>query len=259
MSDLTRFQNAFCAALTGDGSALQAWGIADAPGLSVYRNTVTKGVVDALVETYPTVKLMVGEAWLRAAASAYGQEHPPQAPSLQAYGAGFADWLDAFPPAEDTRYLPAMARLDQMWWSSYFAADASPLQAETFTGLTPDALAEFCARLHPSVRLGAFKRNLASLWLAHQPPHKPPTEFEITAAPEWIIISRPALEVRSQTLDLATYAFLSACAAGESLLVAAERALAADPSADFSSTITTGLDLGAFVRLDAKSQGRSPS
>lgn len=256
MSELTRFEDAFCTALEGDASALRPWGVADAPGLSVYRNTVAKGAVDALVASCPTVERMVGETWLRAAAMDYVRDHPPQSPCLQAYGADFGDWLARFPPADDTPYLAAMARLDRLWWESYFAGDAPTLTAGAFVGLTPDALARTRAQLHPSVRLSAFDYNLASLWLAHQPACLP-AMFEVVEQREQIIIARPALEVRTQTLDRATYAFFSACAAGESLLAAAERALAADANAQFPNIIAIGLDLGAFTRLDSNLEGGS--
>jgi hypothetical protein len=258
MSELTRFEDAFCIALAGEDDALRPWAAAEAPGLSVYRNTILKGAVDALVATHPTVERMVGEAWLNAAAAVFARDNPPRTPALQSYGEGFADWLERFAPAEDTPYLPAMARLDRLWWQSYFAGDAAPLTAADFAGLTPDALAGTVARLHPSVQLGAFDQNLASLWIAHQPPHEPPEGFEITDAPEWIVMARPGLEVCAQPLDRAAHAFLSACAERASLLTAAERALAADADAQFPNIIAIGLELGVFARLDSGPQGGTP-
>lgn len=259
MSDLARFQDAFNRAVDGDGTALRSWAETGAAGLSVYRNTILKGAVDAIVVSHPTVELMVGEAWLRAAAAEFARAHPPASPRLHAYGEGFADWLGAFPPAADTPYLPAMARLDGLWWSSYFAPEAPVVDPAAFAGLTPETVEHARARLHPSVRLAALDQNLASLWLAHQPMALRQISYEISDAPEWIAFARPEREVRAQRLDAATFACLSACASGESLVTAAEHALAADADAQFRDIIITGLDLGVFTRLDVGAQeGTTP-
>ena len=74
MSELLAFQDAFVAALAGDGARLSPWLVssdADAPGLAVYRNTIAKGCVDALAANFPTVQSMVGEDWFRAAAALF--------------------------------------------------------------------------------------------------------------------------------------------------------------------------------------------
>lgn len=259
MSDLARFEDAFCRAAAGDDAALSPWGADAAVGLSVYRNTILKGAVDALVASHPTVALMVGETWLRAAAAEFARAHPPASPRLHAYGEGMADWLSAFPPAADTPYLPAMARLDGLWWSSYFAPEGPVVDPSVFAGLTPETVEHTRARLHPSVRLAAFDQGLASLWLAHQPSAPRQISYEISDDPEWIAFARPEREVRAQRLDAATFAYLSACASGESLVTAAEHALAADADAQFRDIIITGLDLGVFTRLDVGArEGTTP-
>jgi hypothetical protein len=257
MSELGRFQDAFGLALEGDPSALEPWDAGDAAALSVYRNTVLKGAVDALVATCPTVEMMVGEPWLRASATVYARDHAPRSPALQTYGFGFPDWLETFPPAADTPYLAAVARLDGLWWASYFAADATALAADAFVDLTSEALACTGAQLHPSVRLAALDQTIASLWLAHQAPAPLQGGFEIGDDPEWIIFARPGLEVKARKLDRASFAFFSACANGECLLAAAERALAADGSAQLSDIIAIGLELGAFGRLEPSTQGET--
>lgn len=255
MSDLARFEDAFCRAMDGDETALGPWGAAGAVGLSVYRNTTLKGAVDAIVASHPTVEIMVGEAWLRAAAAEFARAHPPTSPRLHAYGEEFADWLGAFPPAADTPYLSAMARLDSLWWSSYFAPEAPVVDPTAFVGLTPEAVQHTGARLHPSVRLVAFDQTLASLWLAHQASAPRQASFEISDAPEWLVLARPEREVLARRLDAATFAYLSACAAGESLLTAAERTLAVDADAQFRDIVILGLELGVFTRLDFGPQG----
>uniref|UniRef100_UPI001438C0FE HvfC/BufC N-terminal domain-containing protein n=1 Tax=Caulobacter sp. SSI4214 TaxID=2575739 RepID=UPI001438C0FE len=102
MSELLDFQDAFVAALDGAPEGLSPWLGPDAglAGLTVYRNTIAKGCVDALAANFPTVLSMVGEEWFRAAAALFAREAPPASAALQDYGEAFPAWLGRFPPAE---------------------------------------------------------------------------------------------------------------------------------------------------------------
>jgi hypothetical protein len=253
MADLTEFQNAFCAALDGNATALSPWLAAppaDAMGLSVYRNTVARGMTDALVATYSTVMRMVGEEWFRAACAVYVRENRPREPSLLHYGADFPVWLSTFRPAFDTPYLSTIAELDRMWWESYFAADAELLDPTAFSELDASKLELRSIRLHPSVRLIALDQNLGSLWLAHQSADPAGNTFQIDDRPEHVLFVRTGMDVMANLLDLARYEFLTACAAGESLLTAAERAAEADAQVSFSDIISSSLAAGVLSRLE---------
>ena len=251
MPELSAFEDAFCAALLGESATLAPWLPPDgeAPGLSVYRNTVAKGAADALAATYRTAEQLVGEDWFRGAAVAYAMAKPPLRPALLDYGRDFPDWLASFPPAQDTPYLASVARIDRLWQEAYFAPDADPLGPEAFVQLRPIDFGWLSVRLHPSARLATFEQNIASLWLAHQAPVPSLDGFELADTRERVLVSRPGLEVEVRILDAAAYAFLVSCTAGDSLQAAAERALAADPAADFPQIVATGLKAGVFAAL----------
>jgi len=96
------------------------------PAFAVYRNTVTKGCIDALQANYPAVARLVGDEWFRAAALRFVRAHPPRAPMLVEYGEGFCAFLESFAPAAELPYLPAVARLDRLWTECHLASDESP-------------------------------------------------------------------------------------------------------------------------------------
>ena len=124
---LRAFQDAFAQALqTGVTRDPTLAALMAQPGFSVYRNTVTKGCVDALVANYPTVARLVGDDWFRAAAAVFVRQNPPRCPMLVSYGDAFPDFLATFEPAAELPYLADVALLDRFWIEAHVAADQTP-------------------------------------------------------------------------------------------------------------------------------------
>lgn len=243
------FFDAFDAALSGKADVLSAWLAGDTPsGLSVYRNTIASGAVDALTATFSTVVLMTGADWFRAAAREYARAHPPQEPSLLAYGASFPEWLASFPPAADTPYLPGVATLDWLWWQAWSAADGEMLDGEALAELSEDRLPHVTLGLHPSVRIATFDVAVPSLWLAHQTPAHAGSH-ELGAEAEHILFVRAGDQVEARLITAGPHAFMSALATRSSLLEAAEAALASEPACSLQQILVTGLALGLFTNL----------
>lgn len=251
MPELAAFQDAFAAALAGDGRALAPWADADAPGLMVHRNTGLKGAVDALEANFPTVARLVGPEWFRAAAREFALEHPPRAAALHAYGDRFAEWLAAFPPAAALPYLPAVAAFDRLWLEAFFAADARPLEAPELGRLDGAGLETTHARLHPSARLAWSRDNSPSLWLAARRASEAEAGMAFAPRPEGLVVCRPHEAVGARIIGAAEFAFLDACRAGRSLAEAAQAALAVPGGADLAAIVAAALEDGLFVALEA--------
>ncbi|WP_304164415.1 DNA-binding domain-containing protein [Phenylobacterium aquaticum] len=252
MLDLTRFQDAFAAALAGKDDALIPWwddAEAGAAGLSVYRNTVAKGCADALVANFPSVAQVTGEAWLAAAAVRFAADHPPARASLLDYGQGFPDWLAQFPPAADMPFLQGLAALDLAWTAAHLAADALSLDAAAFERLDGEAFAATVADLHPSARIAAFDDGLARLWSSLRSAETAPEALELDDAASAVLILRPGLEIEIHHLSPGGFAFLDACRQGQPLAQAAGLALAAEPGLALAPLFATLIAAGAFVRL----------
>lgn len=236
MPELLDFQDAFVAAIGGERAALTPWlapGTGEA-GLSVYRNTITKGCVDALAANFPTVQSMVGEDWFRAAAALFAREAPPASAALLDYGEGFPAWLERFPPAQDLPYLAGVAHLDRLWVEALFAAEAPALSAQTLAALAPEVLAETPLALHPSVRFAAFDAGLPSLWAAAREGRE---DLELSETPETLLFVR----ARHRVVGDAETAFLRACRDGQTLAQAAEQAGDADVAPIFARLIADGV------------------
>ena len=250
MSELLDFQDAFAAALAGAPSALRPWLASQATGeagLSVYRNTIAKGCVDALAANFPTALALVGDEWFRAAAALFAREAPPTHAALLDYGEDFPAWLDRFPPARDLPYLSGVAHLDRLWTQALFAAEAPPLAAAAFTSLSPVHLAQARVALHPSVRFAGFEAGLPSLWAAVREGRE---DVELSDIAEGLLISRCGASVAYRVIGPADCAFLAACNQGLSLAEAIGRAATAEPGAELQTLFAALIADGVFSGLD---------
>ncbi|PHY18268.1 DNA-binding domain-containing protein [Caulobacter sp. BP25] len=233
MPELLAFQDAFVAAIGGQRAALSPWlDDTDHPGLTVYRNTIAKGCVDALAANFPTVQSMVGEDWFRAAAALFAREAPPTSAALLDYGAAFPAWLERFPPAAELPYLAGIAHLDRLWTEALFEAEAPVLDAETLSRLAPEGLADTQLALHPSVRFAAFEAGLPSLWRAARDGAE---DLDLSETPETLLLVRRGQATACRVVGLAETAFLRACRDGLTAGEAAQAAASADPEAPLAS------------------------
>jgi len=246
--DDTLFFEGFEAALRGDADLLRPWLKQPSKGIQVYRNTTVHRAVDTLAATFPTVQLMTGPEWFRAAAREFAVTNPPSSPALLAYGEKFPNWLEVFPPALDTPYLTGISRLDWLWWESWSAADSLLLDAAELANITLERVHEVTLILHPALRLASFEVSIPSLWLAHQPPiwSEP---HQLLDTPEAILFLRPGPHVQSRLVDEAMLAFLQSLQAGASILGAAQCALLANPECSLSHILTEGSALGLFTDI----------
>lgn len=256
MPTLASFQDAFAQALLAPPGTAAPGGVhalAAQPGFAVYRNTVLKGLIDALQANYPAVARLTGETWFRAAAAVYARATPPDDPVLLRYGASFPAFLAAFEPAREMPYLPGVARLDRLWCESHTARDEPTLAPAALAALTPQQLAVTVLYPHAAARWTWFDdapvysiwaRNRAALVHENEP-------WQPAWHAEGALLTRGAGAVQWCALNAAAFAFIEACARGGTLAQAAAAALAAQHDADLQQLTATLLRSGVFARISA--------
>lgn len=259
---LASFQTAFAAAMAGDDIALADFGVSGvraAIGLTVYRNTIARGTVDALAASFPTVQRLVGEDWFEAAARVFIAEAPPRERALIDYGDGFQDFLARFEPAADLPYLAGVALIDRLWMRAHTAADAPAWTPALAASLPPGELPRLRLTVHPAARTCWFEAmNTPSLWLLNRPPAPEPDAFTLTDSSEGLLLTRPDGAVEALVLDRPAWALLDACRRGRTLGEAAEAALGADPAVDLTALLLRLVQAGAFAAPPSSSHEPKP-
>lgn len=214
-------------------TGLSAWnGVDPARRFAVYRNNVFASLIDALVDTYPVVQELVGEAFFRAMAKVFVQSNPPRSRVMAYYGAGFADFVEDFSPARALPYLADVARLEMTRIRAYHAADTKPVNAEHVQAALhdPQGLLSLRLVLHPSVHVISSSYAIGSLWAAHQ------GVLMLSAVdpqqPESVLVFRHDLEVAMLQLTPTQGRFVEALQRGATLSEAAVHASVTDPGFD---------------------------
>ncbi len=212
----------------------------------VYRNNHYAALIDALAESYPSVRRLVGEPFFRALAAAYAREQPPRSPLMHEYGGSFPGFIAGFPPAAGLPYLADVARVDRAWLRAYHAADRQPLPAAELAPVAGSAAAAALRfSLHPSLAVVESDWPVVSIWEANRDAVEPrPLSFD-RPKPEAAMVLRAGAEVRVHRLPAGGATFIAALQAGRCLADAATAA--AEVTADFD----LGMHLAALLRSGA--------
>lgn len=214
---------------------------------AVYRNNVVSALINAVAGGFPAVQRIVGDDFFRAMARAYVLAEPPTSPVLLDYGTTFPDFIAGFAPAASVPYLSDVARIERLWREAYHAEEAAPLGPDALAGIAEAELPGITFGLHPSLRLMRSRYPALTIWRMNAS-GGPVTAVDISAGEDALIV-RPGAEVEVRKVPPGGAAFVTALAAGETLLSAAETAQAADERFDLAGNIAGLLAAGALCEV----------
>lgn len=213
LAQLQRDMQAFLASGSLDSAARVS---PHGAGLTVYQNNYRAQLVGCLEQTYPHLKTFMGaEAFHYAAVSHIGRR-PPQAWTLDAYGAHFGATLgELFPDNPD---LHELAWIEWALGLAFIARDAAPLSAAALAGAEWDSAGLVFS---PSLAVAPVRTNAADIWDALQAGEAAP-EAAMLEHPAGVVVWRRGFTTCLRVLDADERdAFASASAAcGFSLLCA---------------------------------------
>ncbi len=239
--------NRFDAALTDPARPVPAMFEGSAARFNVYRNNIAVSLSDALAETFPVTRQLVGDEFFDGVAQAYVLKNRPSSPVLSEYGKTFPAFLNTFSVLEDYPFLSDVARLERLWLDAYHAADADPIGIDALARIPEDDLDDLTLLLHPSLRLMQSDTAAVSIWHAHQGTGAPDLSG-IDPRREQALILRPALEVQVVPVDASAFEFTASLAAGTALGTVCE-VLADDPDFDPSRHLVDIFNAGVVIAL----------
>ena len=239
------------AVLDDDPAALAALvaedGVAAEERIAIYRNNVQVSLTAALRDTFPAVCRLVDERFFAYAAHEFIRLRPPDRAALSAYGAGFADFLAAFPACRHLAYLGDVARLEWLMSSAMNAPDVEPLAPAALAGLAPDDTPRLTLGLHPSVGFLASPWPVDRIWRANRNDEAGDEAIDLGSGGVRLEVSRCGEDVVLRPLDAATFAFRRSLAAGSTLHVATEEALEAAAAFDVTTAFADLFRCGTVV------------
>jgi hypothetical protein len=213
--------------------------------MSVHRNTILLGSIEALGDNFPVVRALVGEQAFVALALDHSEVSPPGTPVLAHYGKAFPAWLAAHPIAAELPYLADVADCERLWAESLHAADEVALELTDLQEVQIELLLQEPLALHPATRFAWQKTPGIAIWLAHQ--NGPPEELKPDWRPAGALFTRSAFAVEGSEIDAVAFRLLSGIGKGERLEQAAEAVIALHPEADIGSCFAGLVQRGAFA------------
>lgn len=163
--NLGELQRRFAASVSGTGSL----GDFEGRGMRVYANNYRGQLVTALRDTYAKTRLWLGDEDFNTAAGRYVDAHMPSSWTLDAYGHGFADMLEADYP--DDPDVSEIAWLDAALRDVFSGFDAEAIEAAGLAADDWDAV-EFV--FVPTLRFRVMRSNAVAIWKALADERAPP-------------------------------------------------------------------------------------
>jgi hypothetical protein len=201
----------------------------------VYRNNVTVSLTEALEQTFPAIRKLVGEAFFAAMAREHIRAHPPASPILRLYGSEMAGFLEHFQPVAHLAYLPDIARLELALIAAYHAADVEPVSDTTIRSLTPEAFLSARLSFAPSVHLLQSRWPIHAIWSANMTGGAAPKAQRA----EDVLIVRPEFDAEPLLLPDNSAAFLAGLMSGKTVSEALDTAGTFDLTALLGQLLST--------------------
>lgn len=248
---LSATQQNFCDFLReAPGASAAKVGTRSALGLDVYHYAFRATLKSCLSDLYERTWTYIGDDNFFAAADAHIAGHAPTSWTLDAYGDGFCQSLDA--------RFPNDAEVGELAWIEwalrrcFSGPDAVSLGLDALA--TTDWDAEILA-LHPNIFLRRLNTNAAALWSGLGEGQEPP-EAAPLAEPGGILVWRDELVPQFRSITAREYAMLDGIRTGTRFGVLCEQVFADSEEdeaiAQIGAMLARWLQDGLLINLAAK-------
>jgi hypothetical protein len=205
--------------------------------IEVYRNNYRGNLHDALAGAYPVLQQLVGQDFFRHLTRQFIAQHASCSGNLHHYGAGMAEFVATFEPAQGLVYLPDVAALEWACHRAYFADDAGTLDVARLAQIPSIQYSDLILRTHPSCHLLRSSYPAVSIWHAHQPGADSDFHIDLDSGPGNALVIRKDDVVMVSELSAADAGWLQDIQNGATLGEATAAALERHPDFDLQAAL----------------------
>jgi hypothetical protein len=192
MPPLRQLQSDLQKYLVGEASDI-ADAIVDAPPLpidarlGIYRNAYQVRLIEALDDTYPVLRAVLGDEEFAALGERFVAAQPSVHRSIRWYGGELAHFLAHQSPYAEQPIFAELARLEWTLAEVFDAADAETQPRAALAAIDPTAWGDLHFEFHPSLRRLHLQWNTAAVWQAMSRDATPPDPTCAEQPAPWLL------------------------------------------------------------------------
>lgn len=193
-----------------------------------YRGNIRAIWLQSCTTAYPVLQRLVGAEFFEEMAQAYGTAQPSRSGDLTEFAAGIPEFIRTLDSCRDFPYLSDVGSLEWLIHRSYYQQHQTPVTLAVLATVPGNKLADVRCALQPWCALFESEWAIVDIWTAHQ--HSEPIfPKEVRKRSTSLVFRQSSWKVHAEEISTGSYAALRALQAGETLGVAVESALSADP------------------------------
>jgi hypothetical protein len=215
---------------------------------AIYRDNFVGSLVDALADTFPVTRQLVGERFFAMIAADFARKQPPSAARLSRYGGDFPAYLRGQDSLRDLAYVPDVAELEWARVESFFAGmPEATLTPETLLALPEETIAEVTFEPVASLKVVVTATASFSIWHEHQQ-----TAPQLDSLDPWRgeairVMCNSSQGVSTVLITPAHAAFLRTLQEGADLATGYAAASAVQADFDLQGALVSELAAGSFA------------
>lgn len=178
--------------------------------LGIYRGSVHGILTQALADTFPVCKALVGETFFDRMTDVFIDQAPPSTPFFSEYGRGFSAFLDEFHAVQSIPYLKDVAALEWSRNQAWHGINQAVSDFSLLGQLPAETQLSCCFEMPDSAQLLSFAHNAEQIWLAHQVENTIDLSAVEIDVKTQMIVWRYERQVMMSSLTESQYTFLQA-------------------------------------------------
>lgn len=214
--------------------------------LQVYRNNNRQILRDLLLDTFPVTAILLGPQFFNQSVDEFIKSFPPEEGDMNAYGAGFPEYIDHLPNMNKYAYVPDVARIEWFSQESYMSPVDQPLTgADLAAARDPGTIR---LRMQPHVRILRSSWPVDELWSRITEEGAELKDYVIKPEETFAAIFRDGKRVSVWSITEGIHRFIEHLQMHPSLAAAAEAALKTEPELALDKLLATLLQQELLVK-----------